>query len=165
MFFRKQRPAGNDNVQERVEVTVVGAGTEIEGNIASDGEVRIEGSVRGLVQAQVCIVATGGRVTGEISAETVEIHGRVHGPIRAGHVHLQTGADVEGDIASATIAIDTGARLSGAVWRGSAPSAAPAALPAPGQSASHSLFSSDSLWASRQEDGYRPLAAVRPRNR
>ena len=160
MFFRKQKAAGNDNHAEQAEATVLGAGTVLDGNLTSDGEVRIDGTVRGVVQAQVCVVAAGGAVTGEISADTVEIHGRVQGPLRAHHVHLQPGSHVEGDITSATIAIETGAKLSGAVWQDEGSGRA-AAVPAPGPA----LFPSESLWNAREDEGYRPLLAARPRVR
>ncbi len=164
MFFRKQKVAVNDNQLEQAEPTVLGSGTILDGNLTSEGEVRIEGTVRGVVQAQICVVAAGGVVTGEISADTVEIHGRVHGPLRAHHVHLQPGSHVEGDITSATIAIETGAKLSGAVWQDDQSSRS-AALPAPALGTGPSLFSSESLWNGRDDDAYRPLAVARPRGR
>ena len=46
------------------------------------------------------------------------MRGTVKGPIHARHIHLESGAEVEGDITTTTIAIDTGARLTGAVWQG-----------------------------------------------
>lgn len=168
MFFRKQKAAANDDQDHQLardEPTVIAAGSVLEGNLSSDGEVRIAGTVRGVIQAQTCIVEAGGDVTGEVSADTVEIHGRVQGPLRGHHVHLQPGSHVEGDITSATIAIETGAKLSGAVWQDDAPARPQAALPAPGLGGGPSLFAAEPLWSPREDEAYRPLIAARPRGR
>lgn len=157
MFFRKQKSAGNDNRLETLPPTLIGAGTVVDGNIDSEGEVRIEGTLRGSLKARNSVIAAGGTVEGEISADDIIVQGRVRGPLRALHVHLMDGAVVEGDITSDTIAIDTGARLSGAVWQAEAEQP-PALTHNPGPA----LFSG-SLWPNRGEDDGRPIRTVKPR--
>lgn len=161
MFFRKQKPAGNDNRAAPSEPTYIAADCSLDGNIETAGELHIEGMVRGTVRAGTCIIAAGGIIEGEVIATDVIVHGRVAGPLRATHVHLQSGAVVEGDISSETIAIETGARLSGAVWQMSQeePQQLRNAL---ALSESQGLFS-DSLWPTRQDEAFRPLKAVKPR--
>ncbi len=122
MFFRKQKASGheahdkafgNDNLAPPpADATLIARGTRIDGNIASEGEVRVEGRVKGMIDAMVCTVAEGGRVEGEVSADDVYVQGTVRGPIKARHVHLMAEGTVEGDISCDTIAIETGARLS-----------------------------------------------------
>lgn len=157
MFFRKQKPAGNDNLPVPASPTYIGADTRIEGSVITEGGVRVAGTVHGLVSAQVCIVEPGGSVEGEIDGDEIIVGGRVTGPLQARHVHLQDGASVAGDITSETIAVDSGARLSGAVWQRNAE--APKA-----QSLTHEpVFASSSLWDNpRDGDEYRPLRAIRP---
>jgi cytoskeletal protein CcmA (bactofilin family) len=160
MFFRKQKSAGNDNRPPPSEPTFVGADSAIEGSIETAGEVRIEGSVRGTVRASVCVISPGGKVEGEVIAEEVIVHGRVVGPLQATHVHLQSGAMVEGDISSETIAIETGARLSGAVWQtGQMEQARLAARPSFDET--EGLFA-EALWKDRFGGDDRPLNAVKP---
>ncbi len=165
MFFRKQKATGNDNRPATSLPTHIGADSVVEGSLVTDGEVQVEGTLRGTLKARVCIVAATGMVEGELDAEDIVVRGRVIGPLRGEHVHLQDGAWVEGDITSVTIAIDTGARLSGAVWQagsdrnaeqdGRAVPALPYREPSP-------LFG-DSLWGSRPDNDFRPLKAVKPR--
>lgn len=163
MFFRKQKAVGNDN-QTAVDhqPTHIGPDSTIDGNLVSDGEVRIEGTVRGIVKARTCHIAESGVVEGEVTADDVIVHGRVIGPLRALHVHLQPGAWVEGDITSETIAIETGARLSGSVWQGGTRDEPMADAPRDTYVEPSALFSG-SLWNSRQDEEFRPLKAVRPR--
>jgi cytoskeletal protein CcmA (bactofilin family) len=163
MFFRKQKATGNDNRPVSVTPTYIGADTAIEGNISAEGEIHIEGSVRGIVTARKCVLLESGTIEGEVNADDVIVHGRVTGPLRASHVHLQNGAIVEGDITSDTIAIETGARLSGAVWQNDRQSEPePMNGRALMSNDSSGLFS-DSLWNHRQNDDNRPLKAVRPK--
>jgi cytoskeletal protein CcmA (bactofilin family) len=160
MFFRKQKPVGNDNLPVAQMATVIGSGTLIEGNIDTAGELRIEGSVRGSVRAGTCIVEGAGLVEGDMSAGDVIVYGQVIGPVEATHVHLQDGATVEGDITSDTIAIETGARLTGAVWQAGRRNE-PKSRNGRKFEELPPLFS-ESLWNGHQED-FRPLKVVKPR--
>lgn len=125
MFFRKQKPAVNDNRLEDPPVemvrsghsSVLARGTSINGNIECDGEMLIEGTVRGSVRAMKLTIGIDGVIEGNVSADDVTVKGTMKGPIHARHIHLTAGAMVEGDLTTTTIAIDTGAQLSGAVWQ------------------------------------------------
>lgn len=164
MFFRKKKHAGNDNAAVPAQPTLIGAGTELDGNLVSDGEVHVAGLLRGLVKAGLCFVDTNGLIDGQVVADEIVVSGRVIGPLQARHVHLRPGCVVEGDITSETIEVDNGAKLSGAVWQtGATATNGHAALP-PYDSAGDTTsgFQTDSLWGSRPGDDARPLKAVRP---
>ncbi len=161
MFFRKQKPAVNDNQRHAPQPTLIGEDTAVEGTLDTEGEVHIEGRVRGVVKAEICVIGASGVVEGEVLAGEIIVRGRVTGPMRARHVHLEPEATVEGDITCETIAIDNGARLSGAVWQQEAGVAnKPAALP---YAPAAKLFS-EPLWGVQNDDDPRPLRAVRPRH-
>lgn len=158
MFFRKQKPAVNDNREEPTAVTPVAAhgsavlaGTTVTGNIDCEADILIEGTVRGSIRAQRLTVGHDGFIEGDVSADDMRVGGRVKGPIHARHIHLEEGAEVEGDITTDTIAIDTGARLTGAVWQGGQQPKADRYTPI-----------STSSWESPSTDGPR-LTAIRPR--
>ena len=162
VFFRKQKSAGNDNRVEPVQepetivdqrhASIIAAGTNMTGNIECDGDMVIEGTLRGSVRAQRLTVGVDAMIEGEVSADEVTVRGKVKGPLHARHIHLENGAQVDGDITTATIAIDTGARLTGAVWQGG--QQPPAERYAPISVAS---------WDSATDNSPRPLLAVRPR--
>ena len=166
MFFKRPKQTLNDNsaLSPPAGPSVIARDTVLEGNISANGEIRIEGSVRGSIRAQVCVIETTGVVEGEVLADEIIVRGRVVGPMRATHAHLHSGADVEGDIVSNTIAIDTGARLQGSVWRSEDSFA---------NETSNSLatlepreqpsYLRNPLWAGTDDANYRPIVAVRPR--
>ena len=164
MFFRKAKQVvDNDNLPQMDHVpTLIGRDTKIEGAIDAAGEVQVDGLFRGRLQAKSCVVGSHGTVEGEIFADEVIVRGRVTGPIRGYHVHLQDGAVVDGDIINQSIAVDSGARLNGSVWRDEDPLGtahnvySAAAPPEPGPSIS------SPLWGNQDDDNYRPLKAIRP---
>lgn len=165
MFFRKSKVAVNDNKTDRSGIsdpppfTVIAFGTSINGNIDSDGDVQVEGRVRGHVRAGGLTVTTDGTIEGEASAEEVIIQGHVKGPVRAQHIHLLSGAVVEGNLTCFTIAIDPGARLLGTIRQERQDQdEATLFLPEPQRAAQANPVSN-----SKQSGDIRPLAAVRPR--
>ncbi len=160
LFFRKQKPAGNDNRVEPVPASavepghssVLSAGTSVTGNVDCDGDILIEGTLRGSLRAERLTVGLAGAIEGDVSADEVTVRGSVKGPIHARHIHLESGAEVEGDITTETIAIDTGARLTGAVWQGGQQPPAERYTPV-----------SAGSWDTSAEGASRSLLAVRPR--
>ena len=83
------------------------------GDLSSEGEVQLDGAVRGDLKVEHLSLGETGQVEGAIEAETVEIRGRVVGTISARVVRLFATAQVEGDITHAQLAIDAGAQFSG----------------------------------------------------
>jgi cytoskeletal protein CcmA (bactofilin family) len=160
LFFRKQKPAGNDNrvepapaaAADPVHSSVILSGTNVTGNVYCEGDILIDGTLRGSLRAQRLTVGLEGVIEGDVSADEVTVRGAVKGPIHARHIHLESGAEVEGDITTTTIAIDTGARLTGAVWQGGHETQAERYTPV-----------SAGSWESGVESASRSLLAVRPR--
>lgn len=120
----EQQPAAE--MQEQVTQassgpSVLTAESVLEGNLATSGELHIDGTVHGSVQAAVVIVGTNGAVHGNVVGEEVFIRGRVIGPICGVNVVLVSGSHVEGDIINQTIAIESGAYVDGKIRRSEDP--------------------------------------------
>lgn len=168
MLFKRARPDLNDNspvpALENPSMSVIGADTDVEGNLNSDGEVRIEGRLRGEVRARRCIVEADGTVEGQVIADEIVVRGRVEGPLKGYLVHLENGAQVRGDVVNERIVIDSGAELTGSVWRSDDPLSEEQrpARPATRRSEAEK-FAAESLWAEANGGDFRPLMAIRPR--
>ena len=85
----------------------------IEGNIASSGDIQLDGTVAGDVHTRKLTVGEKACVTGAIVADWVRIAGTVQGEITAVHVELTASAKVTGDINHDTLSIDAGAYIQG----------------------------------------------------
>lgn len=96
-------------------VTIIGAGTRLNGELTCKGTVRIEGTVVGKVMSEDSIVLLeSARVKGDLSAGQVIISGEVQGNIRAlDRLEINVRGKVVGDIAAPRIAIHEGVLFEG----------------------------------------------------
>lgn len=105
---------------ETPSVNIIGNGTEIKGNIKSNGDLRIDGFIKGTITASgKVVVGTTGRVEGEISCQNADISGDVKAHIKVTELlSLKANAVVSGDILTNKLAIEPGAVFTGACKMG-----------------------------------------------
>ncbi len=84
-----------------------------EGNITGDGELMIDGVLKGDVQVARLVVGEHARVEGVIRGVQIEVRGHVRGDIEGKFVRLLETARVEGDITYEQLSIDVGAFFQG----------------------------------------------------
>ena len=85
----------------------------IEGNLSGDGELQIDGFVRGDLKVARLTIGEAGRVEGSITAESLDCRGRVVGAIIAREVRLYASSHVDGDVTHDELAIEAGAFFQG----------------------------------------------------
>jgi cytoskeletal protein CcmA (bactofilin family) len=106
---------------ETPSVNIIGNGTEIKGNVHSNGDLRIDGYIKGIIEATgKVVVGSTGRVEGEIHCQNADISGDVKAHIRVTELlSLKASAVVSGDILTSKLAIEPGAVFTGACKMGS----------------------------------------------
>lgn len=98
---------------------LIGAGTQIDGDITFTGGLRVDGQVRGTVRAAegqsgTLVLSEHARIQGEIHVAHAVINGAVEGPVHATeYVELQPKANVTGDVCYRTIEVHLGAIVQG----------------------------------------------------
>ncbi len=97
--------------------SIISAEMIIRGDLKSPGDLQIEGAVMGEIEVGKLVIAEGGRVEGNITAQNVKICGALHGSVRASMVTLTATARVIGDIHHELLAIETGGQLEGMARR------------------------------------------------
>jgi len=97
--------------------TLIGAGITIEGEITSDEDVVVQGTVRGKLNAKEAVtVEQGASVEADVSGSTLTVAGAITGNLSAAdRVDLQSGAKVVGNVKAARITIADGAQFKGNV--------------------------------------------------
>ena len=110
--------------------SLIGADTSIEGSITGDGDLHIDGSVKGDVRVGRLTIGDTGHIDGGVYAEVVEVRGRVVGSITAKQVRLYGTSYVDGDITHEQLAMETGAFFQGRSLKFQRPPPQPAAAPA-----------------------------------
>jgi cytoskeletal protein CcmA (bactofilin family) len=97
------------------ERTFFNAGTHIEGTLELDGEVKLEGHIKGKVSGNgLIIIGERADLQADIFATAIVVHGKVRGQIHASdRLELHRTAQVKGMIQAARIRIDEGAAFEG----------------------------------------------------
>ena len=118
MFSKTKRRSGllydtPDGSKVIAPPSLISPSLRIVGNLRSQGEVQIDGTVDGDVLANTLIIAEKGTINGESVADDVVVRGRVNGRIRAGKVQLAKSAHVVGEIRYNMLSIDSDAFVEG----------------------------------------------------
>ena len=113
---------GRNNENDGNSVNLIGTGTKIKGNIQSEGDIRIDGTLIGTIKSKgKVVVGSTGMVEGEITCENADISGTVKIKITVANVLLlKPSAKLTGDIATSKLAIESGATFSGTCSMGGA---------------------------------------------
>jgi len=103
-------------------VNQIKAGTHIEGEVKSTGDMRIDGTLKGKIQTQgKLVVGPTGKIDGDISCQNAEIHGVINGKITVTELlSLKATSKLLGDIVIGKLSIEPGAQFSGSCVMGNA---------------------------------------------
>ena len=97
--------------------TVIGAGITIEGEISTDEDVVVAGTVRGKLTAKETVtIEHGATVEADVQGSSLVVAGALTGNVTAGErVDLQAGSRVVGNVKAARMTIADGAQFKGNV--------------------------------------------------
>jgi len=95
--------------------TLLGKGSEFDGKLTFEGQVRIDGKFSGQIfTTDTLVIGEGARVNAEINAGTVIVNGVVEGNIRATQlIELHTPGRVKGNMETPALSIDKGVMFEG----------------------------------------------------
>ena len=102
--------------QERAEsheVSVIGAGITITGNIEASVDLQVQGKVNGDVRCVTLILGERSMVQGSVFAERVRVSGTVEGSIETRDLAVEASARVSGDVTYSRIRIANGGVING----------------------------------------------------
>lgn len=99
----------------KTEDTIIGSTIKIEGDLASDGNIIVEGEVVGSLKTEKTLtVGHGAKVGADVRAKEANIAGEVNGNLNVeGQLELSESAKVNGDIKAQVIIIKAGAIFNG----------------------------------------------------
>jgi cytoskeletal protein CcmA (bactofilin family) len=97
--------------------TLLGKGSEFEGKLTFEGQVRIDGKFQGqIVTKDVLVIGDGARVQAEIQAGTVIINGTVEGNVRATTlIELKQPGRIKGNLETPSLSMDRGVIFEGSL--------------------------------------------------
>ena len=96
-------------------VSLIAAGTEIQGEISCAGDLRVDGKVNGTLNARgKVVIGEAGRVEGEVNCRNCDISGYLKGKIGVQELlALKSTAKLNGDISTKRLSIEPGGIFSG----------------------------------------------------
>jgi cytoskeletal protein CcmA (bactofilin family) len=105
-----QRERKDKQMADNGEVTIVGQGARLEGNVVSAGSLRIDGQVKGQINADGDVtLSPQSQVEADIRAQNVSIAGKFNGNIVVkDKAHLARGGRIDGNITSKTLVVEEG---------------------------------------------------------
>jgi cytoskeletal protein CcmA (bactofilin family) len=117
MFNQKSKSetAGDVSAPGTGAATIIAAGTTLKGDIASNGDIRIDGSLQGNIQCQAkVVIGANGSVDGDISGQQADIMGKVTGTIKVKELlQLKGGSFVSGNLYAGKLQIEPSANFNG----------------------------------------------------
>ena len=93
--------------------SVIAKDMTIEGDLIGEGELHVDGIIRGDVRVSRLTIGESGQIEGTVCAQVVDARGKVIGSITAQQIRLFATAHVEGDITHSQLAMETGASFQG----------------------------------------------------
>jgi len=131
----------SNSVQDQV--NLVGDGTEFEGTLRAESDVRTSGRIIGTLRVEgKAMIAESGSVEGEIYATNADVAGHVQGEI---HVEerlvLKSSAQVDGNIETDRLVVEEGAQFTGECKMDAPVSMDDASLDGPEADADEAAFS------------------------
>ena len=101
-------------------ISIIAPGTTIKGDCETDGTLRVEGSVEGMIRAaKAVVVGKDGVVIGDITTQDAVIGGKVKGTVTAeSRLELQSTCVIDGEIRARRVKLDEGGKVNGTVAMG-----------------------------------------------
>jgi cytoskeletal protein CcmA (bactofilin family) len=107
MLFRQNRSGGGSMP------SVLGPDVRVDGELITDGDLFIAGSVKGRVVAHKLTVGENASLAGIVEADTVIVAGSLSGKLTANIVTIKRTAIVSADITHVQLSIETGGSFEG----------------------------------------------------
>lgn len=103
------------NEAENPTINLISNGTEITGDVVSNGDIRIDGALKGNLNTKgKVVIGTTGKVSGEVFCKNSEVSGIVEGKINVSQLlTLKASSKIMGDIATSKLSIEPGANFTG----------------------------------------------------
>lgn len=103
------------NEVDNTTINLISNGTDITGDIVSNGDIRIDGTLKGSLNTKgKVVIGQTGKISGEVICKNSEVSGIVEGRITVGQLlSLKASSKILGDIATSKLSIEPGAKFTG----------------------------------------------------
>ena len=105
----------NKSAAESASINLIGSGTTIIGDINSNGDIRIDGTLKGNISISgKLVVGASGNIEGNINCQNADVSGDIQGKVNVSELlSLKASAKLFGDIVAGKLAIEPSATFAG----------------------------------------------------
>ena len=115
-IFNNHEKESQNKINNRKHNLMIGEGVTINGDIKSDNEVLIKGSVEGNIECNSITIESSGNIKGKIKAENMTVKGKVEGEININNLlEIKSKGNASGKIFYGGIQIDEEGKLAGEI--------------------------------------------------
>jgi cytoskeletal protein CcmA (bactofilin family) len=114
MLFGKKKENYEKDVKA-ASINIVGLGTEINGDLITKGDIRVDGKITGNVKSKAkVVIGQTGEIIGNINAESAEVSGKVTGDVTTTEIlFLKDTAILNGNVLANKLVVENGAFIKG----------------------------------------------------
>lgn len=111
----------NNNAGSSPTVNILSEGTTLKGDLKSQTDIRIAGTIEGEAMSKGKLIVTGnGKIVGNITSADADIAGRIEGEVKvSSKLTLRETAIIDGNIYTKTLIVEEGAQINGSCRMGS----------------------------------------------
>ena len=94
-------------------LSIIGEGIELSGEINTEGNIHIDGSMSGVIRANEVVIGPNGNFDGEIIADMLIINGTIKGKFTIKNLHLRAGGLLQGRAKYEILIVESGGKIQG----------------------------------------------------
>ena len=94
-------------------LSIIGEGIDFSGEINTEGNIHIDGIMRGIIRANEVVIGPNGEFDGEIIADILIINGTIKGKFSIKNLHIRKEGLLQGRAKYEILVVDIGGRIQG----------------------------------------------------
>ena len=94
-------------------LTIIGEGIDFSGEVNTEGNIHVDGLMKGNIKAQEVVVGPKGDFDGEITADILIVNGNIKGKFNIKNLHVRKNGVLQGKIKYDVIIVESGGKILG----------------------------------------------------
>ena len=94
-------------------LSIIGEGIDFSGEINTEGNIHIDGIMRGIIRANEVVIGPNGEFDGEIIADILIVNGTIKGKFSIKNLHIRKEGLLQGRAKYEILVVDIGGRIQG----------------------------------------------------
>ena len=94
-------------------LSIIGEGIDFAGEINTEGNIHIDGIMKGIIRANEVVIGPNGEFDGEIVADILIINGTIKGKFTIKNLHIRKGGLLQGRAKYEILIVDIGGKIQG----------------------------------------------------